>query len=346
VLAVPIIYPKPLRRGDTIAVTAPSSGVEPHLHHLLDRAREMVESLGYNVTEGGTIWTNDKCVSAPAAVRAQELQRFMLDPGITAIIPPWGGEFLMNILPLLDWEELVRHEPKWLLGFSDISTLTFAYTLITGRATAHGPNYVDIGSSQDTLTTRWLDVLATEASEQIEQISSLKYQSAWDFPKPGFRLDTETEWKVLGYEHDWERQTAFSGRLLGGCMDTISVLIGTPYAPVERFVADYAMETGLVWFLESCEMNAADIYRHLWQMKMCGWFERCSGLILGRPAGYSPHKNFELQDALHAVFDSEGFPVIYDADIGHIPPQLTLVNGALGDVSCRNGKGAVKMSFV
>jgi muramoyltetrapeptide carboxypeptidase len=92
-------------------------------------------------------------------------------------------------------------------------------------------------------------------------------------------------------------------------------------------------------------MNASDIYRHLWQMKHCGWFENTNGILLGRAAGYSSSKNFELIDALTSIFSEMNIPVIYDVDIGHVPPQITLVNGAFANVAYNDHKGTVTMSF-
>ena len=92
-------------------------------------------------------------------------------------------------------------------------------------------------------------------------------------------------------------------------------------------------------------MNAADIYRHLWQMKQCGWFEHATGILIGRPAGYSTTENFELTDALSATLGDLGIPVLYDVDIGHVPPQLTLINGAHATITYQDGQGKVVMTF-
>lgn len=245
----------------------------------------------------------------------------------------------MELLPLLDWERLSKYPAKWLLGYSDISTLTFAYTLMTGRATAHGTNYIDLGaSSLDATTARWADVLGTAAGGTIKQHSSLQYRSSWEVTEP----DTPTYWSVLGQA---DQAMHFTGRLIGGCLDTLSILLGTRFAPVSQYEDSYCRDTGIVWYLESCEMNAADMYRHLWQMRECGWFHHTNGIIFGRAAGYSDVQNFDMIDALHRVFDPLHIPVIYNADIGHVPPQITLVNGALAEVSCSNGHGDIQMRF-
>ncbi|OPA76184.1 LD-carboxypeptidase [Paenibacillus selenitireducens] len=342
-----IQYPKALQPGDVIGITAPSSGVEPSLHSMLHEARQSMERAGFHVVEGETIWKNFKCVSAPRTQRAEELQQFLVRPDIHAIIPPWGGEFLMDILPLLDWEMLKEQQPKWVLGYSDISTFTLVYTLLTGHATAHGPNYIDLRSNPlDETSARWLDVLRTEPHQTVEQQTSTFYQSAWNFDLPGLQLDTPTKWKILGQEQNPTAEAKVSGRLLGGCLDTLSILVGTRYAPVAEFSEKYCHDSGILWYLESCDFDAAGMYRSLWQMKECGWFEHAKGILFGRPNNYRDTGDFGMQDALHAVFDELGIPVIYDIDCGHVPPQMTFVNGAYADVFAASGHGQMRMSFI
>ncbi|PTX55090.1 LD-carboxypeptidase [Melghirimyces profundicolus] len=114
-----IRYPKPLRTGDKIAVTAPSSGVEESLHVLLREAKDRVTQAGFTVIEGSTIWNQCKGASAPKEERAKELMGFLSDPSINTIIPPWGGEFLIDLLPLIDGK---RYGPFHQNGSWDIRT--------------------------------------------------------------------------------------------------------------------------------------------------------------------------------------------------------------------------------
>ncbi|WP_440117556.1 S66 family peptidase [Paenibacillus sp. QZ-Y1] len=342
-----IRYPQLLAPGDIIGVAAPSSGVGESLHHYLEESKHNMKRLGFNVQESPWLRHNSKCVSSSKENRASEMNAFFRDPGIQAIIPPWGGEFLMDVLPLLDWEALNTLPPKWVMGYSDISTFLFAYTLITGTASAHGTNYVDLRSGAlDPVTARWIDVLQTEYGGQITQSSSTHYQSTWKPELSGFNLDTISRWKQLGHRDDEDSSAVFSGRLIGGCMDTITCLIGTPYAPVESYLDQYCADEGSIWYLESCEMSAGDIYRHLWQMKQAGWFAGVKGFMFGRPAGYSDTADFHFTDALSSALGDLDVPVLYDVDLGHIPPQLTFVNGALGKVDYENGRGTLEMTFV
>ena len=88
-------------------------------------------------------------------------------------------------------------------------------------------------------------------------------------------------------------------------------------------------------------MSAADIYRTLWQMRECGWLQNCSGFLYGRAAGYSDTRDFALTDALMSGLGNLDVPVIYDADIGHVPPQMQIINGAYGRVVYENGSATV-----
>src|SRR5690606_10199262 len=118
-------------------------------------------SKGFTVKAGRTAWTQEDTKSAPAEIRALEWMETLLDEEIAAIIPPWGGELLIEVLEFMDFS---RIEPKWIMGYSDISLLLLAVTLNTGIATAHGTNIIDLrGPETDETTAKWIDVLTTRA---------------------------------------------------------------------------------------------------------------------------------------------------------------------------------------
>jgi len=332
-------FPKPLTKGDTIAVTAPSSGVEVQMHGVLKKALQNVEKMGFKVIFGETVWTEKKARSDTKEKRAGEFMHFILDDNVDVIMAPWGGSFLMEILPLLDWKKLKNAKPKWIMGYSDISTLLFAYTLNTLHASAHGTNFFEQSfENVDTTTAKWSDVLGLHEGQSIKQVSSENYQSSWDNvlknPGIGFDLDSPTEWKTFG-----EKSLSFSGRPIGGCLNTISIIAGTKYTPFEHFRLN--AKEGLVWYLEWTGLNARQVQRELWKLNELGWFKNTNGVIIGRPSNSSPLKDFTYVDALQEIFQPLNIPVIYDADIGHVPPQITLINGAYAEVRLCSSKGEV-----
>jgi len=147
-------------------------------------------------------------------------------------------------------------------------------------------------------------------------------------------------WKAL----DGKNRHTFEGRMIGGCLDVLCKLFGTKFAPVPAFLEKYK-DDGFIWTLESAEMNAADIYRTLWQMRECGWFRFCNGILFGRPDGYSDAHDFTLTDALNSGLGCLNVPVIYDADIGHIPPQIQIINGSLGKIDFNDGEATIRQEM-
>ena len=97
-----IRFPRPLVRGDLIAVTAPSSGVSGGAVARLDLVLDHLRACGFRVVEGACLRTQSKDASAPADERAAELMKFLLDPTVAAVMPPWGGERAIELLERLD----------------------------------------------------------------------------------------------------------------------------------------------------------------------------------------------------------------------------------------------------
>ncbi|MDR0862725.1 MAG: LD-carboxypeptidase [Oscillospiraceae bacterium] len=345
-------YPKPLKKGDIIGVCAPSAGVNEGNHARLELAVRNVETMGYRVVVTDSVRRSAKCVSADAETRAREFMSLYTNPEVAAIIPPWGGEFLMEILPLLDFDELSKSEPKWVCGYSDITTLLFPMTIICDVATLHGSNFMNLGAK----TIHESDLRLFEALREptIIQRSAARYGGYTKAGEDGlheslYALDKPSKWKSV---HASDRE-AIEGRIIGGCLDTLGRLVGTKYAPVVETLHKRYWRDGLVWTLESCEMNAAEIYRSLWQLREVGWFEYTNGIVIGRPDGYSDTQDFTLRDAIDSALGglqrrtlesgmvSFRVPVFYDADFGHVPPQMQLINGAYARIECGMGSAVV-----
>ncbi len=339
-MAKMIKYPF-LEKGATIGVTAPSSGVPRELHHLLNSACRSMEKKGFNIICGETVWTQDKAKSSSAKKRAQEFNKMMTNGNIQLIIPPWGGELLIETLEYIDFDTI---QNKWILGYSDISLLLLAITLKTGIATAHGTNLVDLrGEYSDDTTAMWQSVLSNKVNESILQHSSEKYQTEWqhDNPTPHiFNLTEQTYWKSTVTE-----RVKIQGRLLGGCIDTIRHLVGTPYGDVHHFKENHMKGDSVIWYLENCELSTTDLRRSLVQMKLAGWFEDCTGIMFGRSSANTPVSNYTVEDVYNELTKELQIPILYDIDCGHVPPQITFVNGAYAEIESDNGQGTVLQTF-
>jgi muramoyltetrapeptide carboxypeptidase LdcA involved in peptidoglycan recycling len=107
-------YPKLLQKGDAIGICAPSSGASGEvLSARLDNAIRNIKELGYDVIETASVRRDKKCVSANSSTRAAEFMSLYENSKVTAILPPWGGEFLMDMLPYLNFEKLNSLPAKW-----------------------------------------------------------------------------------------------------------------------------------------------------------------------------------------------------------------------------------------
>jgi len=336
-----IIYPF-LEKDATIGVTAPSSGVQVELHDMFKLACSRIEMKGYKVICGDTVFSQDKAKSSPAKKRADEFNEMMKNDLIDIIIPPWGGELLIEMLEYVDFDNI---KEKWILGYSDISTLLLATTLKTGLATAHGSNFVDLrGEYWDPTTAMWQSVLSTNTGGAVLQYSSEKYQKEWQHDNPSpcvFHLTEPTIWNTTATDNC----VNIEGRLLGGCIDVIRHLIGTPFGDVQGFRNQFLNDESVLWYLENCELTTTDLRRSLVQMKFAGWFEQCSGIMFGRSPANHPIGNYTVEDVYKELSDELNIPIISNIDCGHVPPQITFINGAYANVKVVKGKGTVLQHF-
>ena len=269
-------YPAPLLPGSRVAVTAPSSGVPAPLHRRLDLVLNHLRNQGYDVVEGQCLREEQGSASAPAAQRAAELMHYLLRDDIAAIIPPWGGELAIELLDRLDWATLQQARPKWLLGYSDTSTLLLPLTLRLGWATAHGPGLMDLAPGQnDALTRQVMSGLATPEGGRFHQAQSSHWQLKWtdfaDVPATTYQLTEPTRWWSL----QGQSEVHCSGRLIGGCIDTLVHLAGCMHGPVPAFIARNAKRpspgNGTLLYLENSGLSPTALVRALHTLRWWTW---------------------------------------------------------------------------
>lgn len=338
-----MIYPEPLRKGSRIAITAFSSGIaERHDKRFQEVVRTLRER-GYDVVVGNCLKSGKKHVSASKEQRADELMRFLTDDNLDAVAPPWGGELAIELLPLLDFERISRAKPKWIFGFSDVSTITAAINSIVGWATVHSSNLMDlVDANVEPLIANTLSYLETPVGGIIQQNSSEMNTRKWpeieSDPLAYVVGDKKTEWKWLTRPMFGD---AVSGRLIGGCWDTLFHLFETPYVAVSELNSKY--EEGLLLYLENAEMSPCDLVRAIHNMQFRGVFNNVNGLILGRNfrADSELEDDLTYLDVLKEHLANKNIPIMYDVDIGHVPPNLTLINGSVAEVRLVDGQGSI-----
>lgn len=336
-------YPENLKKGDYIGICAPSGGIiKPHKVLRLDVAIKQLEELGYKVIETASVRKCERGRSASAKQRAEEFMQLLENDDVKLIIFATGGDFLCEMLDYLDWNKLKNIKPKWIQGYSDITGIGFLFNTILEIPTMYFQTIKDYAMKP--LHKSLTDALEIESGKEIVQNSFKLYEKDWSNeetnPYATYNLTENVEWKnIVGGD-----KIVMQGRSLGGCLDCLQCFWGTKYDNVKNYIEKYKND-GLIWFLECYEMGTADLLRFLWQMKNAGYFKYCNGIIFGRPLYIRNDYDITFNETVKEVLGDLNIPIICDADIGHVSPQMAIVNGAVLKITSENGKGKVETFF-
>ena len=331
-----MIYPK------FIKVPAPSDGAYDELSKIrYKNARKNLQNLGYEIIESKNLFNSNKTRSADAITRAEELNEMFENDNIDLILCATGGEFLVEILPYVDFSKIVK-SPKFVQGFSDPTSLLYSLTTKYDIATIYSNNYKSFGMQEyDESMKNNLEILKGNIIKQksfemyeggrTERVTGLE----------GYTLTDKVEWKILNSD-----SAKFTGRIIGGCIDNISSLIGTKYDGAKEFIERYKND-GIIWYLDNFELSKEELIRVLWKFNDLGYFEYTKGIVFGRIGiEKQSYLGYTLEEALNdSVISKLNIPIIYDADISHKGPTMTIINGAIAEIEVNNGKGCIKLEL-
>lgn len=341
-----IIYPDKLIKCSKIGVTAMSAGVydEKSLVKIEAAVRNLNEK-NLEILETQDVRMNKKFVSATAQNRVDEFLSLWESEDVLYMPVAFGGEFLMETIPYLhrNKDRIIAGKPKWVQGYSDVSLLLFYLTTNYNFATIHSYLFskyaMNIWHKSVEVPFNFVMAPADFTQESFAMYEKEK-NSETGSECNSFNLTEKVEYKSLF----GESKINISGRLIGGCMDVLKLLMGTPYDNTKAFCNSFA--EGMLWYLENCEMSITDVKRTLWQMKENGWFDNANGFLIGRTASNTSMYDFTYEDSLRDVLGDLKVPVVYDVDIGHVAPQWTMINGAYAEFDYENGKGKILQKMI
>ena len=346
-------YGKALPANGTIGFVAPSFGcaIEPYRSGFWNAQRKW-RGMGYELKLGSNCYAEEGIgISNSPEKCAKELMEAYMDAESDCLISCGGGELMCEILEYMDFEKLSKAAPKWYMGYSDNTNMTYLLATICDTASVYGPCAAAFcmepwhKSLEDAMgvLTGGVNTLSGYGKWELESLKDEEH------PLAPYNVTEERVLKCYEGQQkvDWENhpeELRFQGRLLGGCMDCLVNLAGTRFDHTEHFLETYK-EDGIIWFLEACDLNVFDIRRAMWHMEQAGWFRYVKGFLIGRPRLFGQEMmGLNAYEAVLKVAGSKHVPVIMDVDLGHLPPMMPLITGALGEVVVKRNEICINMA--
>ena len=338
-----------IKPGDSLGYIAPSFGcsIEPY-RTCFDNALKKWEGSGYKTVLGPNAYAGEGCGISNTPERcAEEFTSFYLSADSSALLSVGGGELMCEILPFIDLEKIKAADPKWFMGYSDNTNITYLLTTICDVAAIYGPCAQSFGmepmhdflkDAKNLLEGKKL----TFTGYGLFEKESLKSK---DNPLAPLNATEKRDIKIFdGKEFMSDREVSFEGRLTGGCLDCLVNLTGTKFDKTADYLERYK-DDGIIWFIESCELNPYEIRRAVWQMDNAGWFNYCRGILIGRSGGECDFEELSHINAYIDYLSRLNVPIIIDIDLGHVSPQLPVISGAIGKVTAKGQDMSVTYSL-
>lgn len=340
-----MIYPEFPEYEDVIGICAPSAGVGSK-EESFDLSLEVLADEGFNIYETDSV-RNDDVPSAPAWIRGEEFNSLFEDDDIAMVMSASGGDFNVEMLPYID-QELVASHPKWFSGYSDPTAIEILMTTKLDIATIYGVNAGawDWRPLHD-FQTYALDLLHGVIEPQYSY--DLYSSGGFDEETGSYIMDTPVEWVLLQPEdgglEESDQLLDVTGRIIGGCTDVLDWMIGTPYEDLKGFAERYS-EDGLIWFFDTFELTPMGLMYSMNRMKLMGLFDNARAVVFGRVCFTGDADDIDYLSLLERVFGELDVPVIWNADIGHTKPSMTLINGSFAHLQVQNGRAELEMELL
>ncbi len=294
-----MIFPKEIKKGDTIGIISPSSAFTEKTY---DEVKKSIEDMGFNVKIGESCKGSYKgYLSAPDEIRAKDIEDMFLDKSVDAIFCMRGGYGAPRILDMIDYN-IIKENPKAFVGFSDITALHLAFNQIANLSTYHG---IMAGTSY-----KWDDFTKKSLFDALEY-EELNIEN----PK-GEEIITLVNGECEGV-------------ITGGNLALIADTMGTKYEIDTK---------NKVLFIEEVGEPIYNIDRMLTQLALAGKFEDCAGIILGdfSDCNKQGEEEFNLQEILEDRISKFKKPCIFNLKSGHCFPMITLPLGAVCKLDATN----------
>ncbi len=304
-----VIKPPRLKTGDTIGLVTPGSYIS---ESELKESIVNLETLGFKIVYSEKILLQNGYFSGTDEERAEDLMNMFKRNDVKGIVCARGGYGCTRILPLLDYD-VIKDNPKVLIGYSDVTALHFGIFKKTGLITFHGP--VSISTFNEFSVNNFKNVLMNPCDEIVFENSNSG--------------EDENPYGVVSLVKGKQQ-----GKLFGGNLSIAISLIGTEY--------DIDYEDSIIYFEEIGE-EPYRIDRFLTQLLQAGKFDDANGIAMGifrkcEPKEKEPSfsKSFSLMEVLKDRLGNLRIPVVYGMSFGHIKDKFTIPFGILAELDADN----------
>lgn len=290
--------PAPLKKGDKIALLSPASAVK---EEYVRGAMARIEERGFKpVLMNYAIGHEDGTFSGTKGDRLMDMIEALDDPEIKAILCTRGGYGCIQLLQNFSYG-IISSNPKWLIGFSDVSAL-LALWYRSDLGSIHGP-------MAKHLATMPADDYCTN--------------SLFNILENGGKFD----YTVAPHEYNVQGKTR--GILRGGNLAVLNDLIDTP----TDLLTNRGEKEDIILFLEDINEPIYKVNRMLWHLLLANALMDVKGIIFGQFTDYKPDANFDtMEDMIHDFFQraflAPKVPTVYNFPVGHSDVNLPLVEGA------------------
>ena len=301
-----LIKPQRVAAGDAIGLVSPATAAFETMP--IDVMREALETFGFEVRLGEHFFDRHGYFAGQDEARASDINNFFADPDVRMIFAR-GGWGAARVLPHLDYE-MIRANPKVLLGYSDATALITGVHKRTGLVTFHGP------SPLDRFSAGYFQRVIMDGDAVAMENLALK-----DFDK---LVQTDNRVRTI-------RGGKARGRALGGNLTVLTAILGSDYVP------DFE---GAILFLEDVNEAVYRVDRMLTQLALNGVLDRISGFVFGRCTECEPDSSYgslTLEQVLEEHIGARGIPAFSGSMIGHIEQQFTIPLGIEIEIDADSG---------
>jgi muramoyltetrapeptide carboxypeptidase len=319
--------PKHLQKGNKIGTVSPSSPMAGLLPHRAKRGMTMLEKLGFVVKNGEHALSISQHTAGNPKERADDINSFFKDESIKAIISFIGGNHSNQILEHLDFN-LIMNNPKIFMGYSDATVLHFALYTQSCLVSFYGPSVLTQFAENPKILP-YTEEYFEKAIMSSKPIGKVKPSMQWTdeildwFKKEDLKRPRRMK-KNVGWQ--WLKQGQAKGSIIGGCITSMMHLRGTKYWP------DFSGNI-LFWEIPENDYDFSkgespeNIDTYLTNLDLSETFSQISGMIVGRPYGYTKKETVKLIKIIKERTKKYDFPILFNVDIGHTDPMITVPLG-------------------